>query len=739
MKYLAGMGLRKTAVVLVLLLLLPAGIAFSLTGSQSLVNSGTIYYPPEAQVLLSDEFDAGDFSVWNGLSVATGDIASVSSTMAYEGTFGAYFATGDASSATKYAYCYRDVSPVVSEIYARAYFLISEGLPLDDADDRFGLLAFEVGGQLQCTFRIVRSGGVDKFNVIGFDGASSVSVSTDSIYPVEGKWYCIEFYVKVDSTAGAYRAWINGVEQISVVGVNTASYGSGVTRVRCGLTSTIGVQHGVRVRCDSVVISTGYVGQLRYRFGIIGSVSKKAAVNNFIWLFGNESISYRVIDPSEVTRFEDADRFDGLVVWTAECGVYDASAIREFADSRVVIADVKDFCLAMYPTVSKSMQVVSTSTVNYVVSWGPFSSGDVVDMRNETGNVDQLTVVQASALGTLPNVVAIAKYDSTRTAFFRMKGTETNSGFYVMDLDATTPETKWTGIWHIFTAVKRVQDFPTGEYARWMANGTKWYDLAWVYNRINEIVNANGDIARKISAGKSVQGRDIPAILIGSGSKYAIVDGDLHGNEKTGTFSCLRLAELLTAYYRSSAYWKSKMLEYTFVIVPVVNPDGFVLNIRENANDVDLNGQFPPDGSPTEPEALALMSLMSKYPPTIYVNCHEGWYWYTLDMLCGNYETSANKALTFEAMRSANDSFVGLNHYGWFTDNGWNVPIGKVRAIYPGGKQGMSVAYASYQYHASCMLLETFVWSQTYGARQSLWGLDYYPAVILSFIQNLQR
>ena len=720
--------------VLVAFLVISLGFGLQKGGVVSSYGAG---YSAATQTLLQDGFETGNFQMWDGAATTSGDIAFVSSSRPYDGSFSASFATGSVASGTSLAYCYEDVSPARVEIYARGYFFISQGMPLNDNDDRFGLITYEVGGRLQCSFRVLHYGGVDRFNVIGFNGRSSVvSVSTDAIYPVQGRWFEIEFYIKVDAVAGEYRAWINGVQQIVITGVNTAGFGSGVSRVRFGLTSTINVQHVVRVQFDSAALSTTYVGQLRYTFGIVGSLSVTPALKNLAFLFGNQSTSYRVISPSEVTRFEDVDRFDGLVVCTKQNVAYNASAVRQFASFHLVISDVRDFCQALYPSLSKSVQAVSATSVTYAVDWGNFHAGDIVDIRNETGNNDQLNGVLATALSSFSNVTRVAGFDATRTAMLRMKGAQQNGGFFVMDLDATTAESKWNGIWHVFPAVKMVQDFPTGTYAAWMANGQSWWDLTWIYGRIDRLVNQNSDIAKKVIIGRSVQGRAITAIFIGYGKKNVIMDGTIHGNEKTGAFACLRTAELLLSYYRSDASWKTALSGYTVIVIPVLNPDGFVADSRYNANGVDLNGQFPPDGTPTEPETFALMNLMASHTPSVYINMHEGYYWYPLDMLCGNYESGTGRAQTFSFMAYSNKSFAALRNWGKFTDNGAQEQVNAVRAIYQGGKPGMSMSYASHEYHTSCMLLETFVWSDKYDARQSLWALDYYPAVTIAFLEK---
>lgn len=489
------------------------------------------------------------------------------------------------------------------------------------------------------------------------------------------------------------------------------------------------------------ILSTGYIKYTSSTcaFAIIGNEVENPSIANFKWLFGNQSIEYTVIVPSEVKSITDIDIFEGLIVWTKQGG-YNADAIKKFAQTRIVISHIWDFCNVLYPSLNNGTQIVTTSTVTYKRDWGAFRNGDLVEMRNETGNTNTLTTVLSSELAKFSNISIIAQYDATHIAYYHMNGTTPNSGFYVMDLDATTPETEWTGIWHTFPVIKMVKDFPTGKYARWMANGQNWWDLTWIYSKIDEIINQNNDIAKKKIIGYSVENREIPAIFIGNGTKYAIIDGAIHGNEKTGSFASLRIAELLIEYYRTDSQWKTKLTQYTIIIIPVLNPDGFVKNTRENANGVNLNRQFPPNKTTTEPEAWALRNLMGNYTPTVYVNIHEGYYYYPLHMIYGAYETGTNKAITINTMKIANQTFTNLNHWGWFTEQDSNVWIGTVKTIVVGGGEpGMATDYASYAYGSSCMLLETFMWSPTWKARKCLWGIDYYTTVTLTFIQQISR
>lgn len=730
---------RGQVIILLVLMLNYAALSFAIQSSIVTISSnGFIYYRPAPRILFEDEFESGDFTAWNGTCSVYGNV-SVKSLNPYEGLYHGLSKTIALASGISYAYSYVSLSPV-SEVYARAYVYINEGLPLDDNNDRFGLIAFEVDGHLQATFRVYHSAGVDRFNIIGFNGTGTIQKSANNIFPVMGRWYCIEFYIKIHETKGEYRGWINGVERITITNINTSRYGFGVNRVRFGLTSTINVQHEVEIYFDCVAVGTRYIGQLKYTFGIIGSTSTNPSLWNFYWLFGNQSIDYRSIVPSEVERLEDIERFNGLVLWTRGDYDYNASAIRLFAKTHVVISDVKDFCEVLYPSLSDDIQIVSTNTVTYVRDWGNFRSGDLVEMRNETGDIDQLTAVSASGLMFFSNVCIITRYDADRITSFYMNGTVSKSGFFVMDLDATTPETEWAGIWHVFPAVKIVHDFPTGKYARWMANGVSWWDLDWIYSRINALVDENDDILDKMVIGRSVLGRNITAVIIGNGSKNIIIDGCIHGNEKAAAFSALHIAELLVELYNSNPWWHLKLKnDWKIIVIPVLNPDGFVANRRVNANGKDLNRQFPPGSNTTEPEAWALRWLMGNYTPTVYINLHEGYYWYPNWLIYGNYETDPNKTVTVKALKMANETFVSLRHWGWFNEGGKNLWIGKVTNIAKGGISSMAIAYASWQYGASCMLVESFVWSSEHGARQSLWAIDYYCCLVLAFLEHNSR
>lgn len=87
--------------------------------------------------------------------------------------------------------------------------------------------------------------------------------------------------------------------------------------------------------------------------------------------------------------------------------------------------------------------------------------------------------------------------------------------------------------------------------------------------------------------GSSVEGRGIYANRFGSGGEKVIFVGGTHGDEPSSVYTLNSLVDYLEANYDSLPSNR------TVVVVPNINPDGIAASRRTNANDVDLNRNFP--------------------------------------------------------------------------------------------------------------------------------------------------
>ncbi len=130
----------------------------------------------------------------------------------------------------------------------------------------------------------------------------------------------------------------------------------------------------------------------------------------------------------------------------------------------------------------------------------------------------------------------------------------------------------------------------------------------------------------------------------------------VHGDEPKSVYVARRLIELLEndRQARRDARW---------VIVPLVNPDGFHRRKRRNARGVDINRNFPTKdwqhGSPrsrmyggpkpaSEPETRAVMRAVERFRPARIVTIHS----IGGNRFCNNYNGPARKLAL--AMRRLN-------------------------------------------------------------------------------------
>ena len=193
---------------------------------------------------------------------------------------------------------------------------------------------------------------------------------------------------------------------------------------------------------------------------------------------------------------------------------------------------------------------------------------------------------------------------------------------------------------------------PTMEGARWRlgpeearytaaeGQGTLGLERGWAFEvkgsdkpedlLTNLAITLSSDGGVWKTTGHSVQGRPIDAVQLGSGANRTVVFGVFHGDEPAGQRACQRLIEYLIKT-------PSELAGRSVLICPVLNPDGLAADTRVNANQVDVNRNFPAQnwtsegegtrywGGPqaaSEPETQAVILLLNNWSPDKIVSIH---------------------------------------------------------------------------------------------------------------------
>lgn len=142
-------------------------------------------------------------------------------------------------------------------------------------------------------------------------------------------------------------------------------------------------------------------------------------------------------------------------------------------------------------------------------------------------------------------------------------------------------------------------------------------------------MNSSGGCIQTIVVGESVNGQKIEACQL-AGSTYdsgnaLLVVGSVHGDEPAGKYVVDELIE--QGAPKESEIW----------VIRDANPDGAKLVTRRNANEVDINRNFPTNwlaseiGTKTysgpepvsEPETKALMNAVETIKPTRVITFHQ--------------------------------------------------------------------------------------------------------------------
>jgi murein peptide amidase A len=158
--------------------------------------------------------------------------------------------------------------------------------------------------------------------------------------------------------------------------------------------------------------------------------------------------------------------------------------------------------------------------------------------------------------------------------------------------------------------------------------------------------------AQKVIA-KSHEGRDLVFHVLGPSNfdRCLMVLGTFHGDEPKSAYLVEKLVSDISSHHKDTTARSQKI---RWVLMPVVNPDGYHWRTRRNARMVDLNRNFPTKnwevGNPrsrmfgglkpaSEPETRAVIRLIEKYKPDAIVTIHS----IDRNRFCNNYDGPGRK------------------------------------------------------------------------------------------------
>ncbi|MEM8523360.1 MAG: M14 metallopeptidase family protein [Bacteroidota bacterium] len=125
---------------------------------------------------------------------------------------------------------------------------------------------------------------------------------------------------------------------------------------------------------------------------------------------------------------------------------------------------------------------------------------------------------------------------------------------------------------------------------------------------------------RVIKAGKSVEGRDIYLMRIGSGKTKVLLWSQMHGDEPTATMAIFDLLNFFEQNDQFNALRESILSNLTLYFIPMLNPDGAERFRRQNALGVDLNRDAL---RLQNPEARILKRAQQELKPHWGFNLHD--------------------------------------------------------------------------------------------------------------------
>ncbi len=141
---------------------------------------------------------------------------------------------------------------------------------------------------------------------------------------------------------------------------------------------------------------------------------------------------------------------------------------------------------------------------------------------------------------------------------------------------------------------------------------------AGLVRQLAELQAAGPQAMSVVELGKSVEGRSISCVTLGSGPVRVLAWSQMHGNEPTHTAVLLDLINLLQQFPEHPSA-QAILAGCTLHLIPMLNPDGVERWTRRNAQDIDVNRDALHLQSP---EGRLLKQAVESIRPQFALNLH---------------------------------------------------------------------------------------------------------------------
>jgi hypothetical protein len=185
---------------------------------------------------------------------------SVTAAAAHSGSYGCEI-DGLTGSGGAYGICLESLAAQQSSLYTREYVEFTQELSVTAGVAMVYVIQQEGNDFIAWACLVRNTAGSYQWQIETYNPSTGVtndypSSSTFS-GPIAGNWYCVELYTLKSSSAGIVTMWVNGVQVVTVTGLNTGA--DQINEFRAEAWTAWNAPNPGTVYLDDVVSASSYI------------------------------------------------------------------------------------------------------------------------------------------------------------------------------------------------------------------------------------------------------------------------------------------------------------------------------------------------------------------------------------------------------------------------------------------------------------------------------------------------